>query len=111
MKDRGHLGVGAAADITVYRDDANREAMFSQPEYVFKDGTLVARAGRVTAMTTGGTHFVEPEYDRSIEPILRKHMAAHGSVNFDHMAIGHDELCSCCNGGRLLPTSCFEAAS
>lgn len=111
LKDRGHLGVGAAADIAVYRDNADREAMFSQPEYVFKDGALVSRAGRITSVTTGGTHFVAPDYDRSIEAVLRKHLAAHGSVNFDHIAIGHDELCSCCNGGRLLPTACFDGAS
>jgi formylmethanofuran dehydrogenase subunit A len=111
LKDRGHLGVGAAADIAVYRDEADREAMFSTPTHVFKDGTLVARAGRVTAITTGGTHFVEPEYDRSIETYLRKHLAAHGSVNFDHIALGHDELCRCSNGGRLLPAACFQGAA
>ena len=109
LKDRGHLGAGAAADVVVYRDEANREAMFTTPEYVFKDGTLVARSGRITAVPAGGTHFVEPAYDRGIEKTLRKHLAAHGSVNFDHIAIGHDELCSCCNGGRLLPAACFEA--
>jgi formylmethanofuran dehydrogenase subunit A len=109
LRDRGHLGVGAAADITVYRDERDREAMFTTPEYVFKDGTLVARAGRITALPVGGTHFVEPEYDTAIEKTLRKHMASHGSVNFDHVAIDRDELCSCCNGGRLLPTACFEA--
>ena len=108
LKDRGQLGVGAAADIAVYRDQPDREAMFTTPEFVFKDGVIVARAGRITALPVGGTHYVEPEYDRSIEVVLRKHLAAHGSVNFDHIAIGHDELCSCCNGGRLLPTACFE---
>ena len=110
LRDRGHLGVGAAADIAVYREDANREAMFTTPQYVFKDGTLVARAGRVTALPVGGTHHVEPSYDPLIEKTLRRHMATHGSVNFEHLAISHDELCSCCNGGRLLPTACFEAA-
>jgi len=30
-------------------------------------------------------------------------------VNFDRIAIGHDELCGCCNGGRLLPAACFQA--
>jgi formylmethanofuran dehydrogenase subunit A len=108
LHDRGHLGVGAAADIVVYRDAADREAMFTCPEYVFKDGALVARAGRITAVPVGGTHFVEPDYDRGIEKRLRRHYAAHGQVNFDHVAIGHDELCTCCNGGRLLPTACFE---
>jgi len=111
LKDRGHLGAGAAADIAVYRDDADREAMFTTPAYVFKDGALVAREGRITATPVGGTHFVAPDYDRGIEKTLRKYHAAHGLVNFDQLAIGHDELCSCCNGGRLLPAACFEAAS
>src|SRR3546814_7206268 len=32
LHDRGHLGTGAAADITVYTDDADREKMFSKPD-------------------------------------------------------------------------------
>lgn len=111
LSDRGHLGVGAAADIAVYREDANRETMFTAPDYVFKDGTLVARAGRITAITTGGTHFVEPQYDTGIEKTLRAHWQRHASVNFDHVPIGHDELCACCNQGRLLPAELFEPAS
>lgn len=111
LPDRGHLGAGAAADIAVYRENVDREAMFATPEYVFKDGVLVSRAGRVTAAPVGGTHFVAPDYDRGIEQRLRRHLAAQGSVNFDHIAIGHDELCQCCNGGRLLPAACFQEAS
>ncbi len=111
LKDRGRLGVGAAADIAVYREDANREAMFSTPEFVFKDGVQVARAGRITALPVGGTHFVEPVYDTSIEKWLRKQVDQRGSLNFDHIAIGHDELCRCGNGGRLLPLSCFEGSA
>jgi formylmethanofuran dehydrogenase subunit A len=109
LADRGHLGVGAAADIAVYREHADREAMFRTPEYVFKDGALVARAGRVMATPVGGTHFIEPEYDSTIERTLRRHWDAHGAINFDHVAIGRDELCRCGNGGRLLPAACFEA--
>jgi formylmethanofuran dehydrogenase subunit A len=111
LRDRGHLGVGAAADIAVYRDQPNREAMFATPQYVFKDGTLVARAGRITATPVGGTHFVEPGYDDAIEKTLRRHWSAHGSIGFDRVAIGRDELCRCCNGGRLLPAACFGAKS
>jgi formylmethanofuran dehydrogenase subunit A len=111
LLDRGHLGVGAAADIAVYREQADREAMFATPEYVFKDGAMVARGGRITAVPVGGTHFVEPDFDLSIEKTLRRHLAAHGSVNFDHIAMGRDELCRCCNGGRLLPAACFKGVS
>jgi formylmethanofuran dehydrogenase subunit A len=111
LQDRGHLGVGAAGDITVYREDANREDMFRTPSYVFKDGTLVARDGRITATPVGGTHFIEPGYDPIIEKTLRRHWQDHAAINFDNVAISHDELCRCCNGGRLLPTACFEGSA
>lgn len=107
LKDRGHLAEGAAADIAIYRENADREAMFRTPEWVFKDGTLVARSGTLLATPVGGTHFVEPGYDTAIEKTLRKHWKDHAAINFDNVAITHDELCSCCNGGRLLPAECF----
>jgi formylmethanofuran dehydrogenase subunit A len=107
LTDRGHLGAGAAADITVYRLNADAETMFKTPRLVFKDGAEVARDGRITAVPAGGVHFVEPEYDRGIERTLRKHLNAGGGVNFDHQPIGRDELCGCCNQGRLLPTACL----
>jgi formylmethanofuran dehydrogenase subunit A len=111
LKDRGHLGVGAAADIAVYRDNADREAMFKTAAHVFKDGELVVRAGQVTATPVGATHFVEPGYDPFIEKTLRRHWQDQGAIAFDQVAISRDELCRCCNGGRLLPTACFEAAA
>ena len=107
LKERGQLGAGAAADITIYRENADREAMFRTPEWVFKDGTLVARQGTLLATPVGGTHFVEPGYDTAIEKTLRKHWKDHAAIAFDNVAITHDELCSCCNGGRLLPAECF----
>jgi len=110
IPDRGQLGVGAAADIAVYREQADREAMFRVPERVFKDGALVAKHGTLTATPVGGTHFVEPGYDTAIEKTLRKHWGDHGAINFDNVAITHDELCSCCNGGRLLPAECFTGS-
>jgi formylmethanofuran dehydrogenase subunit A len=111
LRDRGQLGVGAAADIAVYRDAPNREAMFTTPEHVFKDGVRVARAGKVIATPVGGTHFTTPGYDRAIEKTLRRHWQAQGSIQFGNVAIGNDELCTCCNGGRLLPAACFAAAA
>jgi formylmethanofuran dehydrogenase subunit A len=110
LPDRGQLGVGAAADIAIYREQADREAMFRVPERVFKDGTLVAKNGTLTATPVGGTHFVEPGYDTAIEKTLRKHWDHHGVIQFDNVAISHDELCSCCNGGRLLPAECFTGS-
>lgn len=102
LSDRGQLGEGAAADIAVYREDSNLETMFSTPEYVFKDGTLVARRGRIEAVPVGGTHFLEPEFDPAIERTLERYSEEHLSVHWRHAEISRDELCSCGNGGRLL---------
>ena len=111
LKDRGHLGAGAAADVAVYREDANRETMFTAPEHVFKDGLEVARAGRILATPTGGTHFVEPAYDRGIEKRIARYSDESLAVHYRHAMIGHDELCRCSNGGRLLPAACFATGS
>ena len=110
LKDRGHLAPGAAADIAVYRDDADRERMFTSPAYVFKDGELVARDGNLVSTPTGGIHFVSPDYDRSIEKTLRQYSEANLATNFAHAAISDDEICACCRGGRLLPVACLARA-
>lgn len=111
LHDRGHLAPGAAADIALYREDADRERMFATPTHVFKDGVLVAREGKVTATPVGGTHFVQPGYDDMVEKTLRRHWDEHASIRFEHATITHDELCRCCNGGRLLPAACFEGGA
>ncbi len=111
LKDRGQLGIGAAADIAVYREHANFETMFTAPEHVFKDGVRVARAGVITATPTGGVHFVEPAYDRGIEKLLAGYADKHLAVSPRHLVIGRDELCRCGNGGRLLPAACFQTTA
>ncbi|MDR5754387.1 MULTISPECIES: formylmethanofuran dehydrogenase subunit A [unclassified Caballeronia] len=110
LKDRGHLGAGAAADIAVYRDEPDRERMFTSPAYVFKDGQLVAENGTLVAAPTGGIHFIAPEFDRGIEKTLRAFSEANLAGNFAHAAISDDEICACCRGGRLLPVACFDPA-
>ena len=38
LKNKGHLGPGADADITIYTPDPNIETMFELPRYVIKSG-------------------------------------------------------------------------
>jgi formylmethanofuran dehydrogenase subunit A len=95
LADRGHLGIGAAADITVYRDDPDREKMFRAPEYVFKDGELVARAGRIVKVVRGATHVVRPDFDRGIEKRLQDYFERYHTIRFDNFPISTDELVEC----------------
>ena len=45
LRAKGHLGVGADADVTVYSRDPDIATMFSTPRYVLKGGTLVVEEG------------------------------------------------------------------
>ncbi len=109
LADRGQLGVGAAADVAVYREQADAEAMFSSPLLVLKDGEPVVRQGRVIATPVGGVHFAQVEFDAAIEDRVARATHDHPlGVHRRYAVIGHDELCACCNRGRLLP-SAFEA--
>src|SRR6476659_5168554 len=84
LKDRGHLGAGACADITVYKDDANREAMFATPELVFKNGELIVRNGKVVKVTQGATHVMRPAYDRAIEAPLKTYFDRYLTVRMEN---------------------------
>ncbi|MEE8234496.1 MAG: formylmethanofuran dehydrogenase subunit A, partial [Gammaproteobacteria bacterium] len=56
LKNRGHLGGGAIADITVYKNLKNKEKMFEKPLYVFKNGEEIVKNGKIVKAVTGGTH-------------------------------------------------------
>jgi formylmethanofuran dehydrogenase subunit A len=82
LRDKGHLGVGADADITVYDDRPDREEMFSAPRYVIKDGHAVVEDGELRETGPGRLLRVGAEYDPSIEPTLEKLFEDRYSVRF-----------------------------
>ncbi|HSB58235.1 MAG TPA: formylmethanofuran dehydrogenase subunit A [Methyloceanibacter sp.] len=92
LQDRGHLGVGACADITVYRDNADREAMFKTPELVFKNGELVVKNGKVVKVAQGATHVARPAYDRSIEGLLKDYFDRYLTVRMENYKLADDEI-------------------
>jgi len=92
MHDRGHLGVGAGADIAVYNEQSDREAMFSEPVYVFKDGELVVKAGKVIKVTWGATYTAKPEYDLSIEQDLKQYFDRYHTVQLANFKIDAAEI-------------------
>jgi formylmethanofuran dehydrogenase subunit A len=92
LQDRGHLGVGACADITVYRDNADREAMFKTPELVFKGGELVVKNGKVVKVTQGATHVARPAYDRAIEGPLKTYFDRYLTVRMENYRLADEEI-------------------
>ncbi len=92
LNDRGHLGIGAGADITVYTDQADCEAMFAKPDYVFKDGELVVKDGQVVKVVWGATHTAKPEFDLGVEKPLRQYFEQYHTMQLDHFKISPDEI-------------------
>jgi formylmethanofuran dehydrogenase subunit A len=92
LQDRGHLGKGAWADITVYTENEDREAMFAKPDYVFKDGELVVKDGSVVHVKWGTTHVVRPEYDAGVEKDLQKYFDRYLTMKVGNFKISDDEI-------------------
>jgi formylmethanofuran dehydrogenase subunit A len=92
LKDRGALSPGNFADITIYTENADRQAMFTKPDYVFKDGELVVKDGQVVKVTWGTTHIVKPDYDLSIENELKPYFDKYLTMKLGNFKISDDEI-------------------
>jgi formylmethanofuran dehydrogenase subunit A len=84
LSQKGHLGVGADADVTVYMRDADVSLMFSTPRFVIKAGTVVVEEGQLRRAPQGRRHVVRPDYDVAIEPRVREHIERYYSVSFEN---------------------------
>lgn len=93
LVNKGHLGVGADADITIYNkalDDI--EGMFGRPRYVLKGGQVVVRDGRIVQVVQGRTLVVKAHWDRSILEQARAHFEHYYTISFDNYAVQDEYL-------------------
>jgi formylmethanofuran dehydrogenase subunit A len=84
---KGHLGVGADADVTIYSRDPDLATMFSTPRYVVKDGALVVEEGHLRRAPAGRRLRVAPGYDEAVLPSLRRHFEQYSTVAFDNYPV------------------------
>jgi len=92
LKDRGGLGPGNWADITVYTENSDRQKMFEKPDYVFKDGELVVVDGQVVHTKWGTTHIVKPDWDASVENELKGYFDRYLTMKLGNFKISDDEI-------------------
>jgi formylmethanofuran dehydrogenase subunit A len=87
LADRGQLGIGAAADIAVYTEDADKTAMFAAADYVFKDGELIVEHGRAKPYRWGRTHHLRPGHDAQIQSWLQQYYDSEFGLAADSFAV------------------------
>ena len=71
MPQKGHLGICADADVTIYNEEADASKMFGHPRYVIKGGEVVVEEGDIRQLNNGREFIVQPAYDEKIEDYLR----------------------------------------
>ena len=82
LKDKGHLGPGADADITIYTPHENKETMFELPRYVIKSGRILVEQGDIREDFRGKTLHVAPAYDKSAEDHIGEWFEQYYSIRF-----------------------------
>jgi formylmethanofuran dehydrogenase subunit A len=96
LTHKGHLGVGADADITIYDEMDDKEAMFNAARYVIKGGTRVVDNHEFSTDCEGRVLHVSPNYDRSIEERIRPFFEDYYSIQFENYPVAdrylHDSV-------------------
>lgn len=87
LSDKGHLGVGADADVTVYAADADRARMFSTPRYVVKGGILVVEDGELRRAPAGRRLYVRPPFDTAVTREIRTYFDRYATVRFANFPV------------------------
>jgi len=100
LPDKGHLGVGADADVAIFNAGTDYARMFAYPRYVLKAGEVVIEEGEIRNAHEGKGLLVRPAYDASVEEFIRPLFQQHYTVAFDNYPvelerIEHPEVLPC----------------
>jgi formylmethanofuran dehydrogenase subunit A len=92
LRDKGHLGAGADADVTIYDERADREEMFATPRYVIKGGRVIVRDGELVEALAGDLLRVEAPYDPAVDDVLRDRFEERYTVQFENYPVSEPWL-------------------
>ena len=106
LKDKGHLGVGADADVAIYNLNPEKvdpskdwEAFvkaFKRAAYTFKNGDIIVKDGEILRHMYGETYYVKPKIPEDLlktvtEDVKRKFKDWY-SISFENYVISDHEL-------------------
>ena len=92
LRQKGHLGIGADADVTIYQEKPDDGVLFSYPRYVIKAGEIVVEEGDVRAVPDGREFIVHPPYDEGIEEYLRPLFPKIYTMSFENYPVEMERL-------------------
>jgi formylmethanofuran dehydrogenase subunit A len=92
LSRKGHLGVGADADVAILSPGSDWQQAFTAPRYVIKDGAVLVENGEIRQDHEGRTFHVEPPWDPAILPELRKWFADFYTIEFENYPVDPEYL-------------------
>jgi formylmethanofuran dehydrogenase subunit A len=92
LRDKGHLGVGADADVTIYHDRADREEMFATPRYVIKGGEVAVEDGELRRSADGLLLSSRAAFDPEVSRVLAPLFGDRYTVAFEHYPVRDSAL-------------------
>jgi formylmethanofuran dehydrogenase subunit A len=92
LKNKGNLGPGADADITIYTPHENKQTMFELPRFVIKSGRILVEQGDIREVLDGKTLHVSPAYDTTAEAEIGKWFERVYSIQFRNYPVSDDYL-------------------
>ncbi|RCW48743.1 MULTISPECIES: formylmethanofuran dehydrogenase subunit A [unclassified Halanaerobium] len=91
LANKGHIGVGADADITVYSRLESKDKIaevFAHPEIVIKSGKIIVEDGKlVEKLREGKTLVARPDYDKNISEIIGEDFKNYYSISIENYPV------------------------
>ena len=101
LKQKGHLGVGADADVTIYTPSKNYQEMFELPRMVIKSGRVIVENGEIRDPLIGKTLHVAPDYDHDAERDIQDWFEKYYSIRWRNYPVDDRYL----HDSELVPTT------
>jgi formylmethanofuran dehydrogenase subunit A len=92
LAHKGHLGVGADADVTIYHRQPDGEFLFGYPRYVIKAGEIAVEEGDIRNMHEGREFVIQPSYDAAVESYLRPLFQQYYTMSFENYPVELERL-------------------
>ena len=97
LESKGHLGVGADADITIYNPDDDLQRMFEIPRYVLRAGEVIVEDGEIRKTVDGKLYHVAPDFDHDLIADIQSWFEKYYTIQFrnypvDEQFIGENQV-------------------
>jgi formylmethanofuran dehydrogenase subunit A len=87
LGQKGHLGVGADADVAIFNETKDLARMFAHPRFVIKGGEVVIEEGEIRTTVEGRGFVVRPTFDEKIEDYIRPLFQQYYTMSFENYPV------------------------